>query len=120
MNCSKELELSHKLRELTLTSNRTSTKLREKKVEAENINRDIIEKKRILDTVNEQIQKIKEKRDRVRIVQVELVRDRNGVEITIDCTIEVINGYKKFTKTLLNSRQSRENYSKGNIYQTTT
>jgi len=61
MNRREEIELSHKLRELTLTSKRTATQLREKKVEAEKIKRDIIEKRIILDTVNEHIRKIKRK-----------------------------------------------------------
>jgi len=117
MNHSKELELSRKLRELTLTLKRASTELREKKVEAEKINCNIIEKKRILDTLNEQIRKIKEKRERARIAQNEPVLDRNSVEITIDYTIEVINGYNKFSKTLPNSRQSRGQLFSGQYIQ---
>jgi len=59
----------------------------------------------------------KEKRERARVVQNEPVLDRNGVEITIDCTIEVINGYTKFSKTLPNSRQLRGQLFRGQYIQ---
>jgi len=43
--------------------------------------------------------------------------DRNGVKITIDCTIEIINRYTKFSKTLPNSRQSRGQIFRGQYIQ---
>ena len=45
------------------------------------------------------------------------MRDRNSVEINIDCTIKVINGYNKFSKTLSNSRQSRGQLFRGQYIQ---
>jgi len=68
MNHSEKLELSYKLHELTLTSERTATELKEKNGKAEKINRDIIEKKNILNKVNEQIRKIKERRERAIVI----------------------------------------------------